>query len=120
MRRPADDLLTRWDITLEELTRVVDQNPSLLRNELDILAVNVFAFENKWRFAFARNAELPGSRFRGYPAYQRAQLLATMVEVAWPPRPPFRPEPFTLMNEILQERRRSTPTLSGAFRNTRK
>lgn len=197
------DLLTRWDVTLEELTRVVDENPSLrgmifgylaelkletmwlssarigavakpddhdrsqkgdriiryrggefvfeskslqtatvkavadgwigkaqvdasdrrtvtlpdgssvtttclLRNEFDLLAVNVFAFENKWRFAFARNTDLPGSRFRGYSDYQRAHLLATLVEVTWPPKPPFREEPFTLMNEILQERSRST------------
>ena len=211
----ADNLLARWDVTLEELTRVVDENPSLrgmllgylaelkletmwlssdnidevskpddhdrsrkgdrviryrgeefvfeskslqtatvkattsgwigkaqvdasdrrtvalpdgsevattclLRNEFDILAINVFAFENDWRFVFAKNTDLPGSMFRKYSEYERAHLLATLVEVTLPPKPPFREEPFTLMNEILQERRRATPTLFGAFRNTKK
>lgn len=210
---PDDSILTRWDITIEELTRVVDDNPSLrgmvlgylaeqkleslwlsspeieaigkhddhdrrrkgdrviryrggefvfeskslqtstvkatddgwfgrtqvdasdrrtirlpsgdmvvttclLRGEFDILAVNLFAFENQWRFVFAKNADLPGSRHRGYTEYERQHLLATMVPVHWPPRPPFRREPFTLMNEILQERaRRTSPS---TLTNTKK
>ncbi len=92
----------------------------LLTNEFDILAVNVFAFENRWRFVFAKNSDLPRSRYRRYSDYQRSHLLATLVEVTWPPKPPFRPEPFSLMNEILQERMRSTENPSGALRKTKK
>ena len=76
----------------------------LLRGEFDILAVNIFAFEDKWRFVFAKNSDLPSSTYRGYTQRQRRYLLATLVEVSWPPKPPFLDEPFTLMNEIIQNR----------------
>lgn len=76
----------------------------LLKGEFDILAVNVFAFHDKWRFVFAKNTDLPSSRYKRYTDYQRRHLLATLVEVHWPPKPPFRMEPFTLMNEIIQNR----------------
>lgn len=74
----------------------------LLRGEFDVLAVNVFEFGKEWRFAFAKNQDLPTSSFRGYTEYQRRHLLATMVTVHWPPRPPFREDPFALMDELLQ------------------
>lgn len=73
----------------------------LLRNEFHILAVNIFAFEEKWRFVFAKNSDLPPSRYTGYTEYQRRHLLATLVTVHWPPKPPFHEEPFTLMNQML-------------------
>ncbi len=76
----------------------------LLRGDFDILAVNVFSFENAWRFAFAKNTDLPTSTYRKYTDYQRQHLLATLVEVHWPPKPPFYAEPFTLMNDIIQNR----------------
>lgn len=76
----------------------------ILKGEFDILAVNLFAFEDKWRFVFARNSDLPTSGYRKYTPYQREHLLATLVTVHWPPRPPFREEPFTLVNEIIQNR----------------
>ena len=76
----------------------------LLKGEFDILAVNVFAFEEKWRFVFAKNSDIPTSSYRKYTPYQRQHLLATLVTVHWPPRPPFSDEPFTLMNEIIQKR----------------
>lgn len=74
----------------------------LRRGEFDVLAVNVFEFGKAWRFAFAKNQDLPASSFRGYTKYQRRHLLATMVTVHWPPRPPFREDPFALMEELLQ------------------
>ena len=73
----------------------------LLRDEFDILAVNVFEFSKQWRFVFAKNQDLPASTYRAYTPYQRRHLLATMVAVCWPPQPPFREEPFTLMDELL-------------------
>ena len=76
----------------------------LLRGEFDILAINVFSFENKWRFVFAKNTDLPLSNYRRYTDYQRRHLLATLVDVHWPPKAPFLKEPFTLMNEIIQNR----------------
>ncbi len=112
------DASDRRTVTLPDGSTIA--TTCLLTNEFDILAINIFAFENKWRFVFAKNSDLPRSRYRRYTDYQRSHLLATLVDVTWPPTPPFRPEPFTLMNEIIQERRRSTGTPSGAFRKTRK
>ena len=60
----------------------------------------MFSFENVWRFVFAKNADLPTSRYGKYTNYQRRHLLATLGQVHWPPKPPFSAEPFTLMNEI--------------------
>jgi hypothetical protein len=96
------DASDRREITLPDGTTIT--TTCLLRNEFDILAVNVFAFEDTWRFVFAKSRDLPNSTFRGYAESQREFLLATLVTVEWPPQPPFRSEPFTLMNEILQER----------------
>lgn len=73
----------------------------LLRGEFDVLAVNLFAFGDEWRFAFARNSDLPGSRYSRYTEYQRRHLLATMVDVSWPPQPPFRADLFDLLDEMI-------------------
>ena len=96
------DASDRRAVTLPDSSTVT--TTCLLRGEFDILAVNVFAFEGIWRFVFAKNADLPTSSFRKYSEYQRRHLLATLVEVSWPPKPPFHEEPFTLMNEIIQNR----------------
>lgn len=36
----------------------------LLAGEFDILAVNLFAFQDEWRFVFAKNSELPRSTYK--------------------------------------------------------
>lgn len=76
----------------------------LVAGEFDLLAVNLFAFEQKWRFVFAKNSDLPRSKWKGYKARQRKYLLATLVEVSWPPNPPFYEDPFPLLDEIVRER----------------
>ena len=102
MGKAQVDASDRREIVLPDNSRVT--TTCLLKGEFDILAVNVFAFEEKWRFVFAKNSDLPTSSYRNYTPYQRQHLLATLVTVHWPPRPPFSDEPFTLMNEIIQER----------------
>ena len=79
----------------------------LLRGHFDILAVNCFAFENKWRFVFALNRNLPISTWRKYTEAQRLQLIASLVPVTWPPEPPFVADPFPLVEALYLERRRS-------------
>ena len=96
------DASDRREIGLPDGTTVT--TTCLLRGEFDVLAVNVFAFEDTWRFVFAKNLDLPKSNYKGYTEYQRQHLLATLVEVRWPPKPPFYKEPFQLMNEIIQNR----------------
>jgi hypothetical protein len=76
----------------------------LLKGEFDILAVNIYAFEATWRFVFAKNEDLPTSRYRKYDPEDARYLIASLIPVTWPPRPPFRDEPFSLMNEIIRER----------------
>ena len=93
------DASDRREVMLPDGTKV--NTTCLLRNEFHILAVNVFAFEDKWRFVFAKNTDLPSSKYKRYTEYQQSQLLATLVTVHWPPKPPFHEEPFTLMNEML-------------------
>jgi len=42
----------------------------LLAGEFDILAVDLFAFEDQWRFIFAKNADLPRSTYKKYTPEQ--------------------------------------------------
>lgn len=92
----------RREVVLPNGTTVM--TTCLSRGEFDIPAVNIFSFEDTWRFVFAKNSDLPTSSYKQYIEYQRWHLLATLVEVRWPPRSPFSEEPFTLMNEIIQNR----------------
>ena len=86
-----DTVLDRWELTAEELTAVVDENPSLRGMLLGYVA------EQKL-------AKLLENHDRGYTDYQRRHLLATMVSVTWPPEPPFYDEPWGLLREIGEER----------------
>jgi len=76
----------------------------LLVGQFDLLAACLFEFGQKWRFAFAHNRDLPRSTHRGYTKSQRQHLLATMVNVTWPLQPPFAPDPYQLMDEIVASR----------------
>jgi hypothetical protein len=76
----------------------------LIVGEFDILAVNTYHFENEWNFAFAKNKDLPRSSWGGYTPEQRRYLLATTVQVTWPPEPPFHEDLFELLDELIMER----------------
>ena len=80
----------------------------LLAGQFDLLAVNLFAFEDRWRFAFARNSDLPRSRYWKYTPEQRQYLLASSVRITWPLQPPFEVEPFRLLDEIAAEKSRAS------------
>lgn len=73
----------------------------LLVGEFDIIAVNLFSFEEKWRFAFALNDDLPRSTFRNYPPAIRRKLLATLMPVTWPLQPPYIASPIPLLERLL-------------------
>jgi hypothetical protein len=75
----------------------------LLRGEFDILAVNCYAFAEQWRFAFARNSDLPHSNYRGYTEEQRKWLIASLIPVTWPPEPPFYADLKTVLDSIIGE-----------------
>ena len=73
----------------------------LLREEFDILAVNCFAFGGKWRFIFCKNIDLPTSTFNKYTEVQQSGLIASLIPVTWPPKPPFTDNLFQLLDELL-------------------
>ncbi|OHB75790.1 MAG: hypothetical protein A2Z34_04640 [Planctomycetes bacterium RBG_16_59_8] len=68
--------------------------------EFDIIAVNLFAFEEKWRFAFALNDDLPRSTFQKYPPAVRRRLLATLMQVSWPLHTPYIESPIPLLEHL--------------------
>jgi hypothetical protein len=77
----------------------------LLKGEFDVLAVNCFAFGEKWRFVFSKNKDLPTSNFKRYTPEQRKQLIASLVPITWPPKKPFTDNPFALLDELISEKR---------------
>lgn len=76
----------------------------LLIGEFDLLAVNLFTFENKWNFIFSKNSNLPRSKYRKYTPAQRKYLISSLIEVSWPPKLPFTKDVFTLLDEIVKEK----------------
>ena len=73
----------------------------LRQGEFDILAVNLFGFDNHWRFGFAKNTDLPPNTFARYTPAQQALLLPSLMPVTWPLSPPYRDEPFSLLDELI-------------------
>jgi hypothetical protein len=73
----------------------------LLKDAFDILAVNCYAFEQKWGFIFARNSDLPTSTWRGYSETHREHLIASLIPVTFPPEPPFYSDLRLLLDEMI-------------------
>lgn len=81
----------------------------LLRGEFDVLAVNCYAFQNKWRFIFAKNSDLPHSNYKKYSEEVRNALIASLIPVSWPPEPPFYSDLKVLLNDMIDEGLGSSP-----------
>jgi hypothetical protein len=79
---------------------------SLAVGRFDLLAVNLFEFGHEWRFAFAKNVDLPRTKSSKYTAEQRQYLLATSIRITLPVELPFHEEPFAVLGEIIADRRR--------------
>ncbi len=80
----------------------------LLVGGFDLLAVNLFEFGQEWRFAFAKNSDLPRTTSSKYTPEQRKFLLATSVRITWPLQPPFYEDPFTVLDIIVAEKSSKT------------
>jgi hypothetical protein len=85
------------------------QTTCLLVGEFDLLAVNLFGFHRKWVFAFAKNSDLPRVSGRGkaaanYTPAQRQELLASSMPMVDPPASPYRLEPWSLLDELVEDR----------------
>lgn len=108
------DASDRRQVTLPNRRKI--ETTCLVVGEFDLLAVNLFEFEQRWQFAFAKNTDLPRSRFARYTPQQQRYLLATLMEVTWPLKPPFQPEPFRLLDEIALEKARGRKRLTRSVR----
>jgi hypothetical protein len=73
----------------------------LLIGEFDIVAVNLFSLQEKWRFAFALNEALPRSKFKKYTPLQQRELLASSMPITWPLKPPYQKDPFVLLDRLI-------------------
>jgi len=95
------DASDRRQVELPDGHRI--ETTCLVVGEFDLLAVNLFEFRQEWQFAFARNKDLPAPASASTPRSSGEQLLATLIDVTWPLKPPFEPEPFRLLDEIAAE-----------------
>jgi hypothetical protein len=101
------DASDRRQITMPDGTQL--NTTLLLKGEFDILAVNCYAFEQKWDFIFAKNSDLPASTWRGYSETQRENLIASLIPVTFPPKPPFYSDLRVLLDKMIAEGRGSNP-----------
>lgn len=78
----------------------------LVIDEFDLLAVNLFEFGHKWRFAFAKNEDLPRTPYHGYDEETRQYLLKGTMDINWPldDDSPFETEPWGLLDETIEGR----------------
>lgn len=97
--RSQVDASDRREVTLSNGETL--QTTLLKRGEFDILAVNCFAFEQQWKFVFARNMDLPTSKYAGYPAEVREQLIASLIPITYPPTTPFVEDVHALLDEMV-------------------
>ena len=74
--------------------------------DFDLLSVNLFPFVGEWRFAFARNSELPTAKWGKHPEWVRDQLLPNFIPITWPLAPPFIDSPWPILDAIVADRMR--------------
>ena len=70
--------------------------------EFDIVAVSLYAFGEQWRFAFAKNEDLPhpSSRSRNITAEDREHLIKSLIDITWPLQAPFTTDVYSLLDEM--------------------
>lgn len=79
------------------------ETTNLLVGEFHILAAGLFAFREKWDFAFALNRNLPRSANPAYTKYQRDHLLTSMMPITWPVPPPYVTDIYDLLDILVAE-----------------
>ncbi len=71
----------------------------------DVLAVNLYDFGRQWRFAFAKQSDLPRASTQ-YPDVDRKHLLASSMSIELPLSAPFRDNLKSVLDEIIRTRRK--------------
>ncbi len=71
--------------------------------EFDIVAISLFAFGEKWRFAFAKNSDLPHptNRTKNVSDDDRQYLIKSLIDITWPLQPPFTDNIYDLLEEFI-------------------
>lgn len=71
--------------------------------EFDIVAISLFAFGEKWRFAFAKNSDLPhpSNRTKNIAEDDRQYLIKSLIDITWPLKPPFTDNIYDLLDEFI-------------------
>lgn len=75
--------------------------------DFDIVAVNLYAFQDRWQFAFAFNRDLPHSNYQKYPLEIRNRLIKSIIPISYPVQFPFVTDPFELLERLHKERANS-------------
>jgi len=99
------DASDRREVSLPNGMKV--NTTSLVVGEFDLLAAGLFAFRNRWDFAFCLNRDLPRTTSSNYPEQAHQYLLKTMVPVSWPIEPPFVQNPFDLLDKLVAEQKKA-------------
>ncbi len=76
----------------------------LVVGEFDVLGVCLFAFGDRWRFAFASNQDLPKTTSGKYTPAQQKYLLKSAMKISWPLEPPYSDDLFTVLDRLVSER----------------
>lgn len=86
----------------------VVKTTSLLVGEFDVVAVGLYQFGNTWRFAFAKNEELPRSKERkatkkssSISAEDANYLIKGTLPIIWPLKSPYTDDLFSLLDSML-------------------
>jgi hypothetical protein len=71
--------------------------------EFDIVAVSCYAFGDTWKFAFAKNSDLPhpSSHSRNIEAEDREYLIKSLIDITWPLQPPFTTDVYSLLDDMV-------------------
>lgn len=77
----------------------------LLRSDLDVVAINLYAFTYTWEFAYIDAADLPICKARHLTHEQRRYLIATSVSVTYPLQAPFSRSLPEILTRIASRRR---------------
>lgn len=98
------DASDRRPVTLPDGTEL--ETTCLVQGEFDVLAVNLFEFGGQWRWAFARNEELPRTPYHGYDEAVRQYLLKGTMDIGWPlsDDAPYEADPWTVLDREVAVR----------------
>ncbi len=77
---------------------------SLIFGEFDIVAIPLFPFLDKWKFAFALNKDLAPTESIKYNDNTRPYLIKTTQQITYPLQSPYTDDIFLLLDKLIKEK----------------